>query len=110
MQRKVYLVIGLLALAGCDQLKPAQKQEGQSSAREALGVPSVGRYTIIHSPQVERDTMLLDTVTGDAWQLVSMGKTDDAGMGWQFVGKIDQPPKWEDLSPTPPKQAAPPHQ
>lgn len=55
----------------------------------------VGRYTIIHSPQTERDTMLLDTTTGDTWQLVTMGKDESDGMGWQFVGKIDQPPPWD---------------
>ena len=35
--------------------------------------------------------MLLDTVTGDTWQLVKLGKTEDSGMGWEFVAKLDQP-------------------
>lgn len=29
----------------------------------------VGRYTVVHSPHVESDTILLDTATGDTWQL-----------------------------------------
>ena len=53
-------------------------------------VPQIGRWTIIHSPQIESDTMLLDTTTGDTWQLVKLEKDVSMGLGWQFIGKIDQ--------------------
>lgn len=45
-----------------------------------------GRWTIIHSPQVERDTMLLDTATGRTWQLVNVGgAADNEVLAWQPV-------------------------
>jgi hypothetical protein len=80
MRAALLLTVVSLTISGCDQLKP---------------VPSllVGRYTIIHSPQVERDTMLLDTATGDTWQLVNLGKDENTGQGWQFTAKLDGPPK-----------------
>ncbi|MBV8973472.1 MAG: hypothetical protein JO290_14400 [Sphingomonadaceae bacterium] len=88
--------VALLALAGCDQTARTVDQPA-SSPPTVVPQVAVGKYIIIHSPQVERDTMLLDTVTGDTWQLVKLGKAKNSGMGWEFVGKLDQPP-----SPLPP--------
>jgi hypothetical protein len=64
--------------------KPSDKFDA-STATPAQS--EVGRYTIIHSPQIERDTMLLDTETGDTWQLVQTSK--DGDLAWQSVKKSD---------------------
>lgn len=89
-------IAALLILTSCDQPGRSGVRSNSDLAAPPTLVP-VGNHAIIHSPQVERDTMLLDTVTGDTWQLVKIGKTDNSGMGWEFVPKIDQPP-----SPPPP--------
>jgi hypothetical protein len=71
-------LVVVLALLGCDRLKienappPAKPSE-------------IGRYTIIHSPQAERDTILLDTVTGKTWSRVEV--TDIVG----------EPPAWDPM-------------
>ena len=76
------ILLCALALTGCGQVEGLAK----GGARE-----QPGRWSIVHSPHVVRDTMLLDTATGNTWQLVKLGDKDDAGVGWQFVGKIDDP-------------------
>jgi hypothetical protein len=42
---------------------------GRPAAAPASTSGQVGRYTIIHSPHVENDTMLIDTATGRTWRL-----------------------------------------
>lgn len=99
MRAVLLLTVASLTIMGCDKLKPAPSPAAASNSPYTVEEPQkplapvVGRYTIIHSPEVERDTMLLDTATGDTWQLVNLGKGDKSGLGWQFTGKIDQPPK-----------------
>ena len=80
MKHGVCLLFAALPLASCDALK--------SNCNASAAGPAVGRYVIFHSPHVESDTMLLDSVTGKTWQLVTLGK--DKGMGWQFTGKTDE--------------------
>ena len=95
MRLFAWLAVVGFALAGCGQTKSAEDANGADRGAAPISAPDKivpGRYTIIHSPQVERDTMLIDTASGDTWQLVSLGNKDTDGMGWQFVGKIDQPP------------------
>lgn len=68
-----------LVLAGCDRGKAEQAD--------------INRYTIVHSPHIERDTQLLDTATGDTWVFVQIEGTDKyPEYSWQFVGKIGGPP------------------
>lgn len=68
-----------LALAGCN--------------RGQFEQASIGRYTIVHSPHTQQDIELLDTATGNTWLFVQIEGTDkNPKYGWQFVGKIDQPP------------------
>ena len=55
-----------LVLAGCDQKSPAP-------------LPT-GRFAIVHSPHVERDTQLLDTWTGQSWLLVEAPGQPDMGI------------------------------
>ena len=86
-----------LALAACNQsptpTNSAAPASSQSAAQSAARVDSsqpvqVGRYTIIHSPEVERDTMLLDTATGQTWQLVDTGTTAEPKLAWAPVHKL----------------------
>lgn len=79
MLKGVLIVLGAVAVSGCDKLGSASAPVG----------PPVGRWSIVHSPHVQRDTMLLDTATGDTWQLVQLGRADSDGLGWQYVGKLD---------------------
>jgi hypothetical protein len=71
---KLMLIAPLLFLAGCDQIPKSSE---------------TGRYTITHSPHVQRDTMLLDTATGRTWNLVTFNKGPDTRYGWEPVAKID---------------------
>ena len=54
-----------------------------------VGAP--GRYVIVHSPHVQRDTVLLDTATGKTWQL----QTDSSLAGepyiWVPLARDDNP-------------------
>jgi hypothetical protein len=49
----------------------------------------VGRYVIVHSPQVERDTMLLDTVTGRTWQLQTLTYLVSDPLAWEPVPQLN---------------------
>ncbi len=52
-----------------------------------VGVP--GRYVIVHSPHVQRDTVLLDTLTGKTWQL-QRNSDRDADV-WVPLAREDNP-------------------
>lgn len=71
-----------IALAGCGQFE---------NPRNQVESPPVGRWTIVHSPHVQRDTMLLDTVTGNTWVLVRLGEKENSGYGWEFSERLDAP-------------------
>lgn len=84
----------VLMLAGCNQKSAQQSAEGRAVHTRELPPPprpnsEVGRYTIIHSPHIEKDTMLLDTVTGQTWRLVVV--TDSVGdpNAWEPVYRLD---------------------
>lgn len=79
MRYRALSSLALLLLAGCDQLAPRQPQTSAKSGTLA------GRFTIIHSPHIQRDTMLLDTATGETWQLVTKGKSEDSALTWERV-------------------------
>lgn len=79
--RPLFLLAALL-LAGCDQLAP----------RPAKNETPVGRFTIVHSPHIQLDTMLLDTSTGETWQLVTKDKNEDSELTWQRVEMADPLP------------------
>jgi hypothetical protein len=63
-------LVALMSVASCS--KPTPPSPTKPTVEQILGPPPpvvAGRYTIIHSPQVENDTMLLDTATGRTWRL-----------------------------------------
>lgn len=46
----------------------------------------VGRYQIVYSPQLARDTFLLDTSSGRTWQIfIGKDADGDEHSGWQPV-------------------------
>lgn len=81
----------LAVLSSCDAPQPDAPEPSE-----------VGRYVIIHSPQIEADTMLLDTVTGRTWQLVNAGTVKDQELLWQPVTAepYNGPPPGRRLPPT----------
>lgn len=86
MRYRLLSSLALLLLAGCNQVAPRQSQtSGQDG-------PPVGRFTIVHSPHIERDTMLLDTATGETWQLATKSKDEDSALTWQSVEMADPLP------------------
>jgi len=86
MRYRALPLIVLLLLTGCDQIASRQAQ-----APTKNGVP-VGRFTIVHSPHIQRDTMLLDTATGETWELVTKDKTPDSELTWVKVEMSDPLP------------------
>ena len=77
--QRAVMFAAVLLLASCDK-EPATPPGVQA-----------GRWVIVHSPQVERDTVLLDTATGNTWGLVLTGRDQNSPYGWQFIGKLDGP-------------------
>ena len=76
MLRCVSIVVAMAAVAyGCAPAKVTSPP-----------TPSgVGRYMIVHSPEAERDTILLDTATGRTWSRV------------QVTDVVDEPPAWDPM-------------
>jgi hypothetical protein len=68
------LVFGLMAgtLAGCEAPQPPEPSE-------------IGRYQIVFSPRVERNTFRLDTVDGETYQLVD---DKDGNSVWQKIPEV----------------------
>ena len=54
----------------------------------AVVPPPINRFVIVHSPHVERDTVLLDTVTGRAWTLVSYTDLEGDPMVWELMPQV----------------------
>lgn len=93
----VIVALGM-ALNGCDQ-RPAQ------IAAPAAVTIVPGRYTIVHSPLSEPDTMLLDTAKGKTWRLVS-SNGQSSTLYWEPVGVLrpqSAPPQSDDPETVPAK-------
>ena len=80
MRKRLCLTFALL-LDGCNALP--QGTPVQQQVRRASDVP-VGRFIIVHSPEIERDTTLLDTATGRTWQLVVDKQQNES---WEAFGQ-----------------------
>ena len=89
MRTAVFL--SLVLLAACDQQGRGQTDTSAAPATPRQESFQVGRWAIVHSPHVQRDTTLLDTATGDTWQLVRLGDGDNSEMGWQYMRRLDGP-------------------
>lgn len=55
---------------------------------QAGPVGGSGRFVIVHSPHVQRDTILLDTMTGKTWTLVSITSRGGAEL-WEPMARGD---------------------
>ena len=64
-----------------------------SAWAQAGPVGAPGRYVVVHSPHVQRDTLLLDTATGKTWQLQS-DPTRDAFF-WVPLARADNTPEMQ---------------
>ncbi|MFP5434943.1 MAG: hypothetical protein ACLGIM_17750 [Alphaproteobacteria bacterium] len=62
-----------------------------SLAFAQAGPVGAGRYIIVHSPHVQRDTVLLDTATGKTWQLVSLTDREGDPAAWAPMARVDNP-------------------
>jgi hypothetical protein len=51
--------------------------------------PTQGRYQIVMSPHVARDTFLLDTETGRVWQLTAFMFLNGEPAVWNLMPRID---------------------
>jgi len=93
--------------AGPVVISPNQlpRQAGRPSLDQIFSENEIkpGRYAIFHSPHIERDTMLLDTATGDSWVLTEAYK--DGPLFWQLMPRKGAP---NNEQPTAPKADAPP--
>ncbi len=95
-----------LGATGCTQPTGALASSGASSA--AASTPSAlaaapspagpGRYTIVHSPQVENDTILLDTATGQTWRQVEIADVKSNPVVWVPEPQMNGPADWAALA------------
>jgi hypothetical protein len=65
------------ALSACDRI----------SAKQSVPPTESGRYVVTYSPNVARDTFLVDTGTGRVWQLV---EDKDHNESWQAMSRSDE--------------------
>jgi hypothetical protein len=69
----------------------------QAASAQAPKAPTAGtavsvvRFTIIHSPQTERDVILLDTVTGQSWALTTLTNLNGEPFAWETIPRITTP-------------------
>ena len=63
---------------------------GPASTNSTASTPpsEIGRYVIVHSSQVERDTILLDTVTGKTWSRVVVTDLQDEPAAWEAMPQL----------------------
>lgn len=68
-----------------------------------VGAP--GRFIIVHSPHVQRDTVLLDTATGKTWQLAQDTSLEGEPVYWEPMARTDNAAELQDLLRYHPKKA-----
>ena len=92
------LLIGVAAaacLCGCDRTPSAAGQASNIQAANSTGpletaaAPQAGRWVVVHSPEAERDTILLDTATGRTWSRVQVGDLTDEPAAWDPMPQLN---------------------
>jgi hypothetical protein len=73
-------LVSYLALGGCERF--------QTKAAATPPV-SIGRYVIVHSPQTERDVILLDTASGRTWALTEETYLNGNPYAWEPVTQLN---------------------
>jgi len=91
-----------LLLTGCDQkahpsaaVVPPTPSAAQPPAPTPTPLSEVGRFVIVHSPQTERDTVLLDTETGQTWQLTQLQDLNGEPIVWEPMSRMDTADDWD---------------
>lgn len=75
----------LLALSAC-------APQNASKPAEPVKAPETGRFTVVFSPRAEKNTFLVDTVTGFTWRAVLISSESDK-LVWEPVFRVDRPAK-----------------
>jgi hypothetical protein len=101
MHRGLLVVATMAVLTGCNQPPPS----GAAEASDDTG--DTGRFVIVHSPQVERDTILLDTETGRTWQQVTVSDAANEPTVWVPIPEMNGPKDWSALYAQHPAKPAP---
>jgi hypothetical protein len=76
----VLAIVGLLFLSR----SPAQELKFDPPKQQQLG-----RYQIVMHPTFRGDQYLLDTITGQIWQLTKFGSLQGEPLAWMPMTKID---------------------
>jgi hypothetical protein len=84
--RTALLTSAVLGLTGCDQPKLT-----------TTAVAPQGKYQIVISPHTARDTFLLNTETGQVWQLTQFTFLNGEPVAWNAVPRIDNDDDYEKL-------------
>jgi hypothetical protein len=87
MNRAVYTVIGFTVGGICSTSAFAQGEV----ARSDLFSQPPGRYQIVMSSVVARNTFLLDTATGKVWQLIEYTDLVGNPTAWKPMFRLDLP-------------------
>jgi hypothetical protein len=91
------VVAAVFALTSCDGAKTPEAAPSDGSG--------VGRFVNVHSPHVERDTMLLDTVSGRTWEKVTVSDAANQPSVWVPVSQMNEQKDWASLYNQHPKVA-----
>ena len=119
MRHAFALTVLIVLTSGCDQTDTTGNSqlglensaqpvpEGGQPPQRADQAGEIGRFVIVHSPHVENDTVLLDTVTGKTWLQVE--NASRAAILWEAMPRSDNTAEmesWEQDHPVKSKSAA----
>src|SRR4051794_30948686 len=76
----------VLAALLCYARASAQQASGPFSADTSK---QAGRFQIVMHPTIRADQYLLDTVTGQVWQLTSFSSLKSEPTAWSYMTRID---------------------
>jgi hypothetical protein len=88
MIRTLAIMAVVIMAAGCAPSTPPAP---------AAKASEIGRYVIVHSPEAEQDTILLDTVTGRTWSRVEVTDVVDEPPAWDPMPQLNSPQDIEAL-------------
>jgi hypothetical protein len=86
MSKSYAVALGIAGLA-CVGATVVSLQDHAAAQTASVHVGQPGRYQIVHSPHIQKNTMLLDTETGRTW---SLGVDKDENYTWEpdtWVGR-----------------------
>lgn len=80
------ILLTAVALSGCN--RGPRTENVQQQQQQPV---QIGRWTIIHSPHVQRSAMLVDTATGQTWSLVTVSEGTNERYAWEPVARSNEP-------------------